>query len=678
MAEIPKRKLTYAIFVGAVLVFVLTIFQTWAYGFKGSLRTPTPQYDNSLDSMCIHEPYFWFLVIVLLTAPLQKKLRISNAEYAIIYAMVSATIVMPNVHGILSNIFLVPGSIWIGDPVKKYVIEKASPLLGLKDPNLLEGLFFGGKPVPWIEWMPSLIYWILWGIMCYLFLLFISFIVAPVWIEKEDLPFPLVQPVTILVNEATTLPPESKVPKLLKNKLFWIGVVISIAADWGMYIPAWFDIGMVRFRNYYDLVPLAVLPWAVLVLYYQPVTVAFCYLWPTDILVSTLVLSIIVFLILPPLFTSIGFYAPMPTGLPWRDSWDNVFNGSPANTAGNPWYPGVGPMAAGTLLGIILWSIINHRVIYGEVIKKDRKLLACVIVTGLIWLMLHVIIGPEAPWLGAVLFGLTVYKLIGEGRVFAEMGGNFGCGWDGRGAACWNTTMFTVTWHDIAGLKPSQIGESSLFSLSMVAHNLDEWHWTIFNPMGQVLGAVKISSLMGIPRKEALKSIILAIVIAVVVMYPTYLVFAYMYGERKSWQPPFPPIYDVAGWASRRGTNAYNEVIAGTGLYRAYTGRPSAIPWMYAFFIAGVVITILLGFLRTRYNFFARYVSPICLWTTVFLGYYWLPMIIALILKQLITHIGGAKLHHEKVMPIITGIFFGWAIVTALVYGTNIIQMMPK
>jgi hypothetical protein len=113
----------------------------------------------------------------------------------------------------------------LGDSRYEIVKEAVSPLLLVHDPNALIPLYIGGTAPYWNAWIVPLIMWsLIFGALVFLYFA-LSSLFYDRWSEKENLSFPLIKPVAVLLNKA-----ESDVDYSLKNKVLVLGVIVSAIA----------------------------------------------------------------------------------------------------------------------------------------------------------------------------------------------------------------------------------------------------------------------------------------------------------------------------------------------------------------------------------------------------------------------------------------------------------------
>ena len=95
-----------------------------------------------------------------------------------------------------------------------------------RDPQVLKYFYEGaprGTGVPWGAWIGPLFYWSIFILALYFVMICMMSILRKQWVEKEKLTFPLAKlPLEMAKDE-----PGSIIPPLFKNKLMWVGFIIT-------------------------------------------------------------------------------------------------------------------------------------------------------------------------------------------------------------------------------------------------------------------------------------------------------------------------------------------------------------------------------------------------------------------------------------------------------------------
>jgi len=186
------------------------------------------------------------------------------------------------------------------------------------------------------------------------------------------------------------------------------------------------------------------------------------------------------------------------------------------------------------------------------------------------------------------------------------------------------------------------------------------------NPLAFELNSFSIGRSVNANRRDLLIASILGFVLAVVIILPYSLWLRYTLG-----------ITGVSGLGApdARGINfAYNVGELGSNAWFV-NSDPNA--GTYAVFLFGIIFTIAISTLRARYGGIFSYISPVGILMAGAQGLgFWLPCIVALVIKMIAIRVGGLRIYNEKIIPLGIGLIMGeaflWPIMAAL-YGLGVI-----
>lgn len=427
-----------------------------------------------------------------------------------------------------------------------------------------------------------------------------------------------------------------------------------------------------------DLSPQAILPWVPLIFSVEPYLIGAAYLVPTDTLLSYIVFMLIIWFILPPIFTAAGIWDPYAGGHDayWIFRTLNRSNTGPIGLANwaeffrATWvYFGIGAM-----LGLIVWPMIVHR---GEVVHyiksifkaapedfeerepmRVRNTVLLLILTSLVW-GVCIIIGSG--FVAAKYFYMVIiinfFGILWMGVCTARVTAEFG-----QPQAAWSCHVKSHNLYQPFGMwfyhspdspwyiPSDRMHERIMLNLTTFSGGIYGGGYSGLTPSlttPWILEAYKIGDLTGTRAKDQFKGVLIAIPIAVVLTLVTFLYMIHSFGAAETLK------YGMLGWPTNIATryNFYTE---------AYDGRWFIIlepkPTMYVGMIIGALITITLFILRARFPGFP--LAP----TGVPLAFSWMsigmffPCIIAYVAKYLTVRVGGIEAYNEKGVPFAVGL----------------------
>ena len=532
--------------------------------------------------------------------------------------------------------------------------------------------FEGGGFPDISQWLIPLAFWaitsIAWAFMC----LFLIQIFRKPWVDVERLAFPLAQPVQELIESPLAIPTE----KRKRHFSLAIGALIGIA--WAsleflrVVYPDWGDIfkdvdifGMVPGRAWtvridFGAAPFglsAFLPNAYLESRPEPVMIATFLLVSLNVLLSGLVFYLLFWVIIPVFETESGLLAP-PSGTPASP---------PDIDLGFAKVGGISLFAFGEfgmLFGCAFWAIILQRRYLWRSIKAiwDPSIIDessepisykvayfGLLICSLIFLSSLLLSG--APLIGgiyAVIFLMIAY--LAGARLRAEAAG-MGVGHPGY-----------VHLHGMHSARVV-IGTENAGTPGYYVTAL----WLQFFQRDSAPAAPAISSLesYNIARitKTRTRDIfishsigVVSIILLCLIVWP---IFAYFYGLDNE-------------WSGERGHNfdytqaAYSLVTGGFWDHQSY----DVDIWGQA--IMGMVFAIGLNILRISRPWLP--LNPIAAPILLSLrgGYWWLPMLIAYLIKYTTVQIGGTKAYTSYLLPAAVGYLIG----TAGIWGYTLVSIM--
>jgi hypothetical protein len=356
--------------VGIIWSFFVMVMGYLAYGFshnRGFFMTNMGDIPPEINWCWLSaELSCWWFAQAVITMIIASLLRMNKRDATIFLSMTIFVLGWSwPVHGMVSALVSGPtgATLW-GEPYVGYIIKDV-PWIYPMDEAALRAVIRGGMAL-WGSWLPLVVFTI---ISC-LSLPFMSMCIGGLlqrnWIKNEALPFPIATAMNHVVNLATG----EKRKAIFTNKYLWIGALVGILLSIQEvlhFLPGLYSIPF--HIPYYDLTPLALLPWVPLVFFYEAQLIGAAFLIPTEALIFGLIVFIVTFIIWPVIATSMGILPTMPTGLNWISPWWNIqFLGIVPGQTMNYWTSTI-LYSIGFILAVIIWPAIINRRIYLDVFR---------------------------------------------------------------------------------------------------------------------------------------------------------------------------------------------------------------------------------------------------------------------------------------------------------------------
>jgi hypothetical protein len=551
-------------------------------------------------------------------------------------------------------------------------------------PNI--GLIFG-----------SMIYPSLIVIIFGLNIMFVLMLFRRIWLDMEQLDFPIAKLGNQLVD-MTQREDEKGSVKLFKSKFFWLGfaiqfiwLLVEIVPNLNLSAEGWNltnvmygsenQLGGMEIIPRYDLSSLGLIS-SPLILMLEPWRIGWTSMLSLEVLTSFLIGWVIFWIILPS--PPLVMWAWGPTGPP---SWGGGYEGFAPLVAGYTYSGGwEGPqvhlMAIGMMISILAISVWRNRRAFGpimmglfkepeEEIDPDRPFSYRIIWIGalstfIIGILLQLVLSIELQFF-VILWVVWMVMVVSFARLTSETGMNLGSAGT-LNARGWWMYVLTLVFYGIFGVLWSGANVSSYHTM---------WFWTF--TCGTAIGAglflmsnytASFSSAswkMGKDTKTLAKNVVIVSIIGIVVAAILMRVFQY------TWISMFP----VNDWSFNKwdgvcstwvywNLNAPEGMWAGAeyGTWLNYTEN-SMNYWLKL--IAGMIIPVVVVLLRSRLSWFR--VSAAGIAFGAWFGYeFWGAIIVATIIKYTLQRIGGTKLQTEKWQPLATGMIMGM-LLAYLIFG---------
>ena len=580
-------------------------------------------------------------------------LRILTIAYAAGLAIAQVT---SNATGIPSNIIQFFSDRWLNELSMKYVPWFVAP-----PENIAKQVLTGG-PIPWADWVPTIIFWwSLWGIGA-LFYVSVGTIFRRGWIELERIPFPH----TLVMHRVITIytrPAPSLRERL--GRAFIIGAILGILWELPLLLInlfPWFpDIYGWRTNtcgpgSHWITPDSPLAPVVGLAMFNKdPLTACIFYMAPLGTLLSTLIFTII-FIILMQVAWYMGYY----TGIESISGCGRVWCGTISYRVGEPFKWDVFT-SAGVGTGIALFYLILNWRYLAETIKaavgklsEARRseieknepipyrtsyllLLIALVLSIILWIIYGLSAAPIAV---IILVGLI--NAIAETRTYGLVGFVAPAGsWFGYGP-------YKLVLGDGLDVKPPSVEWVRAFTW---AHFTGQSAWMTGwgFPLISSLSSYKMADLTGTDSRSVFKVVLVSSILAPLVAVIGIIWAFYTFGATR---------LPGAGWIS------WSHILGRAWPENVVT-RPAYKPWV-PHYIAGIITAGLLTFLHARFLWFP--LDPIGLllatdghaliegiWTTILAAY---------ILKSITLKIGGSKLYEEVGIPAVSGFIAGYLVMT--------------
>ena len=586
---------------------------------------------------------FILLVLVPINMLIQKLnpgWGLTQAEFLVIYVMLSVTTSFIAHDNMVSLMGVIPHAPWFATPENEWdqLFRAYLPQwLVVDNMKAAEDFYRGGvnfftsKNIV-RHWLAPIFSWT--AIVCLIFaiLMFLNVILRRRWIEYEKLPYPIAQ-----------LPMDMTAPGLefFRNKVMWMGFAVAAVIETingiSFLYPAIPTIP-IREQTYDIAQVLTDKPWNTLgatYIHFRLFLIGLCFLLPLDLAFSTWFFYLV---------RKSQFVFGQMFGL--------------YSMRGYPFQP---YQAIGGVLAIFVMVIVTGRHYLKEVLKRifgmqsslddsDEPVRYRNAVAGIIiCLILLFFICREAgmsSWVFILFFALYIVFGVSVTRIRAQLGPPV---------------------HDIGGVNPhttliTTMGTRAFGRANLIVFSLFSW----FNgtnrchPMPHQLEAYKIGNRMGISNKKLLWVMIAVFPIGVLCAMWIYPYTLYKYGATVA--------VDAPGQVLGSGNSAYNS-LASWLLYP----KPTDV-YASGSIVVGFLFSIFLFIMRLKFIWWpfhpVGYVIGI---NGASVDHYWFAMILMSITKFIILRHGGARAY-RKALPFFLGLILGdiaigcyWSILSVII-----------
>lgn len=612
--------------------------------FWGVYGDVVSQTDMMATSLMI-PPIIILAVLILINAGLRKirpRWALSRSELLTIYAMVTVGVIMSGI-GMIQFItttmgavphFATPENGW--NTYLGYVPHYIMPRL-----NAIDGFYKGNEPVPWSAWKMPIVFWSVFLFAMMFSMFCINTIARRQWMDKERLPFPIVQ-----------LPLEMTDPKsgFFANKVMWAGFAIAAGLETmnalNYLYPA---VPYIQLRAF-NLQPFFTTPpWDSIGYFpttFYPLAIGLGFILSTDVNFSLWFFY---------LMTKLENVAVAALGL----------RGAGGTLSAPPY---LGPQAVGAFVGIVLVTIYLSKSHIKDVILTAFKREGGIddsaeplaystavigLIGGFVAMVVCCVLVGVSPLVAAVYLGIYLVFATTISRLRAEAGPAWTMGPDMNALDCI--------------VQP--FGSSIFSKQNLVALAYFNWFSIELRgcPMPMQIEAMKMTSAAKMRQRSLSLLLLLAIVVGIAVGFWACLAVWYKSGAGTA---------KVGPWRPNMGRAPFERV---TGYIKNPT-RPDLAGMGATVF--GACVVFALSFLRTKFVGFPFHPAGYVLGTTGTMYWLWCPFMIAWVCKVIITKYAGIK-GYRAAMPFFLGLVFGDYVVSGIlaligsIFGIQMYRCFP-
>lgn len=623
----------------------------------------------------IAEATFMMILLNLVLIGVLKGRRFTRQELAVIYVMwaVAVPLTIMSFEGRMALLITPwPGAAAIN---RAYEMGLPSYVWGNITWTKVQDLYYGG-PVDWSGWGPKLGFWMSYGLVQALFIIFLTTTLRRTYVDVEALPFPMAIPINMVIEYSAT---DEERPRLLRSKWLWLGVIVGFLWFLPVYL-SYYKVsipGLITSKTVYLGWPYAGFNFN---LFPQYGALGIALLLPIDFLISYLVFWIAIWDIYLPIFVSGNFTG----GWEWSTLVETRGKGDP-NVAASAWwyaaegsYYGIDPtysMGMGVwswippmLISIALWPMISH---WREVVAKLKAIATpnpeleakeavpyrvSIIITALLGLILigfYTAIGTSFT-VAFTIFLMISFIYIGYLRTRAETSWHAGCSYCRMANASFGYAMSLAG--AAAGVDIYTAGNGLLMTVPgmMVTDWFYHGLWSSTWTGGVMLEGYKIADFTGTRTRDILIAGIIGAVLACVISYPLFPIYGHMWGLRAKWTKNPLDGWGPFWWPSYPGYSG----VGGTG-WGDWPIDPANQMKVWGYIIFWFIFPWILYIIRGYYP--ALPLTPIALPLVCDqIMYYWHSVVLyALIIKLIVVRAMGAKAYDEILQPFAVGLLGG-------------------
>ncbi len=656
-----KSGLTLRALVVGVVILILWIMLTIFASNHGGAR----EVDVFIGSFSMLFPFF--IIAALPTAlsvllPRLRRIKMTPQELTVIWTILLIGVPI-SFAGFLAGRGLL--NAMYSHTTEKYAPPEGwAPSFWAPPLSEVERALPGGMTPNWTLWATPIGFWIFvtiaWGLMC----IFMMQLFRRPWVEVERLSFVLAQP----VQELSTLTIVERLKGEMRRRWMFLLIGMVLGILWysepvlTLIMPGYArDVPFtgLAWNNWIELAPgvWPYLPNAYVRGIFEPAMIAAFVLAPLNVTLSGIMFWLIFWVVIPPIETTMGLTSP-PVGRSSELVYLN-YGFAQEGQLGN-FILG----EYGMLFGIAIWAIILQRkfiirtfksIFKPETIDQTGEPLSYrttwigFIVCALVFYVALVVSGaPASISIFTIVWLMVGY--IGGARLRAETGGRLG------------HPMYI----HLHGQFTSRLfwGEANAYNSGFYATAM--WHQFFQRdaadsvPAISVLEAYNIANVEKARNRDVFKAAVIGLVVATIATVLLFVNWTYIYGALARWTGE--------GWSTASFFNWQALTLAEGGFWdhKAYTSNI----WGQA--IAGIFFAIALNVIRLRIPWLPLNPVAAPLVMSMMGPYWWLPMMIAWVVKYVTVQVGGTKLYETMLLPIAVGFIIG----TIFIWGIGILYVV--
>lgn len=626
----------------SVIIGFAAIIPGVFWGVYGDVVSQTDLTSTSL----MMPPVLMLAVFLLINAGITRvkpRWALTRTELITIYAMMTVAVVLSGM-GMLQFLITTLGAVPHYATPENHWDQYLTKIPHYILPRLssIEGFYKGGEAIPWSAWKSPIILWSGFLFSMLFCMVCINSILRKQWIDRERLAYPIVQ-----------LPLQMTDPKegFFKNRVMWAGFIIAAGLETMNSLHTLYpNFPYIQLRAF-DLSPsFTSPPWNAIGYFpttFYPLAIGLGFMLTTDIS-----------------FSCWFFY--LMTKL------ENVFTAAVgwkaagAGTVSAP--PYLAQQGMGAFIGITIMTLYFARdhlkdVWQGAIGKRQSddsseeaasyKTLVVGLILGFIAMTGFCVLVGMSPLVAVVYIGLYLLFATTISRIRAEAGPAWTMGPD---------------LNAMDGLV--QITGSHMFSQQNLV-TLAYFNWFSVEmrccPMPVTAEAMKMAHSVKIRQKVMMVLILAAIVVGIAVGFWMCLAVWYKFGAGSA---------KVEPWRTLMGRVPFDRITS-------YINSPTKTD--VAAIIAtsvGVVITLALSYLRSRFVWFPFHPVGYVLANTSTMYWLWCPFMIAWLCKVIVIRYGGIK-GYRKAVPFFLGLVLGDYIASSLwalagsIFGVSMYRCFP-
>ena len=585
-----------------------------------------------------------FVLFAVILHPLLKlahpRLGFNTREMAIIFVMGFIASIFPTLGlcGFMLAILATPyyfasnENQW-NDYITPYIPSWAIPSSA---GNVLDW-FFNGKPaaegVPWAIWLKPLCWWGLFVAAFFTVGFCAMAIFRAQWVERERLPFPLMEAPTELATQS----PESIFSRMMRQRLFWVGVAVPFfIIAWNILTYFYEDIPPITMIYWSKWIPIARgVPWLSLKVNFF--VISFAYFTNLDILLSLWLFHFLIML-------EVGAFNRVGYSLGPCDLWSEYHGATSWQSAGAFFFLVLsGIWIARRHLWQVLRKAIHPR--YGGIDDSKEWISYRSAVVGLVLGSAFIVgwfraLGMQ--WSVLAVYGFAALVMyIGISKLVAQSGMVYL-----RSPV--TPQSFTITTLGSEGFTPQTFA-----AMAMTFAYVCDFKMDVFASLSH---SDKMATTVHAPKRKVFWAIIIAIVLGFVLSMAITIKMAYTRGA-----------YNFGAWEFQSGNQTiFNNMVD-------KLKHPKFPDWpRMEFFGLGAAACAFVSFMRFRFYWWPLHPLGLAVAGAAPGVFCEFSVFLAWLIKFIILKTGGLRLY-EKAKPFFVGMLVGYTLGVTLAFLVDIL-----